>query len=131
MHLGGFEWMVIMVVVMAVALRFYGMFLRHRQTQLLLEERRALIEQGVTDLPALQLPDEPRRADPFRNLKAGILTLCLAIGLAISYFASPMRPTGHQTPFLGDAHISLTVIAGTVGVALIAIHFLTAALSRD
>ena len=98
----------------------YRLFLRNKQIEMILAERRLLIEQGVTDLPPLEAPVE-RRASSFRNLAAGLFLLFIAAALALDY---ALRP--HE-PFMGPFQQTAVLIAGSVGLALVIIHFIARA----
>lgn len=102
----------------------YRMWLQHRQLQLLLEERRLLIEKG-RDLPALQLPEiRHRKPDPLRNLKAGLILLFVAGALFASSFVQ-------AEPLLGEqAHVPVTMILGAVGFALVLLQVIAEAYER-
>ncbi len=111
-----------MIVVGIPILAFFGIvaykkWLQHRQLQLLLEERKLLIEKGVTDLPPLELrglPSAPKARSRLRNLKAGIVLLFVAGAFAIGPFGGPQSESE-----------GLAVILAALGVALFVIHFIT------
>ena len=115
---------VIAIPILAVfGITAYSRWLQHRQLQLMLEERKLLIEHGVTDLPPLELPDSPaapKARSRLRNLKAGIILLFVAGAFAFGRtfgvvpFAMPRSESG-----------GLAVILAALGVALLVIHFIT------
>ncbi len=120
---------VLVIVVGIPVLAVFGMaaysrWLHHRQLQLILEERKLLIEKGVTDLPPLELPERPAARiagglfalgrGRLRNLKAGIVLLFVAGAFAIAPFGGPQSESA-----------GLSVILAAVGLALLLIHFIT------
>ena len=48
-------------IVLGVSVAIYGQRLRHKQLTLMMDERRLLIENGVTNLPRLELPAQSSR----------------------------------------------------------------------
>jgi len=111
----GFIMIVVGVPILAVVgIAAYSRWLQHRKLQLLLEERKLLIEKGVTDLPPLALPKLSRRTDRLRNLKGGIVLLFVAGAFAIAPFGGPQ-----------SENEGLAVILAAVGLALLVIHALT------
>ena len=115
----GFFIIVVGIPILAVfGLAAYSRWLLHRQLQLLLEERKLLIEKGVTELPRLEIsglavaPKATR--DRLRNLKAGIILLFVAGAFAIAPFGGPQSESG-----------GLAVILAAIGLALLLIHFIT------
>ena len=126
----GFFIIVVGIPILAVfGLAAYSRWLQHRQLQLLLEERKLLIEKGVTELPRLEIsglavaPKATR--DRLRNLKAGIILLFVAGALAIG------RAFG-GAPFGGSRsdNIGLMVVLAALGLALIVIHYVAQAYER-
>jgi hypothetical protein len=101
------------------------MWLQHRQIQLLLDERRLLIEQG-RDLPELKLPEMGHgRRDRLRNLKAGLVLLFVAAALLASSAVQP------EQPLLGEkALMPVMVILGALGFAFVLIQVITEAYER-
>ncbi len=118
-------------VLAAFGIIAYRLWLRNRQLQLVLDERKLLIEKGVTDLPSLELPEtraKPRERSRFANLKAGIILLFIAAALLVSQSLGPGY-IGRQ-PFLGHIGPPVTIILAALGFALLLIHFLCRALER-
>ena len=119
----GFFMIVVGIPIVAVfGVVAYSRWLRHRQLQLLLEERRLLIERGVTDLPPLKLPELPSAPAPkvqLRNLKAGIILLFVAGALAIGRALGGAPFGGSQSDDIG-----LMVILAALGLALIVVHYI-------
>lgn len=120
--------LILLVIGIFTGRRVVAMFLQHRKIQMLLAERKLLIEKGVTDLPPLQLPEIVHRTDSFGNLKAGVVLLFTSGGLLLSYLLR-----GTQRPFFGDLnlHISITCLLAALGFALLVIHFLVRAYDRS
>jgi len=129
----GFFTIVVGIPVLAVfGLAAYSRWLQHRQLQLLLEERKLLIEKGVTELPPLELPDSPvaRKAriggllalgrGPLGNLKAGIVLLFISAALLALHFwkMGGVQPLGP----LSEDSLGLPVILAAIGLALLVIH---------
>ena len=114
----GFFFIVVGIpIIVGVGAGVYSRWLKHRQLQLMLEERKLLIEKGVTDLPRLELPHPsvaPKAKDRLRNLKAGIVLLFVAGAFAIAPFGGPQSESG-----------GLAVILAAIGLALLLIHFIT------
>jgi len=125
----GFFMIVVGIPIVAVfGVVAYSRWLRHRQLQLLLEERRLLIERGVTDLPPLKLPELPSAPAPrvqLRNLKAGIILLFVAGALAIGRALGGAPFGGSQSDDIG-----LMVILAALGLALIVVHYIAQAYER-
>ena len=116
---------VVGIPILAVfGLAAYSRWLQHRQLQLLLEERKLLIEKWVTDLPSLELPHpsatSKARRGRLRNLKGGIVLLFIASALAIG-------GTFGGAPFGGSRseNTGMIVMLAAIGVALLVIHFIT------
>ena len=121
----GFFFIVVGIpIIVGVGAGVYSRWLQHRQLQLVLEERKLLIEKGVTDLPPLELPDSPaapKARSRLRNLKAGIILLFVAGAFAIG-------GTFGAAPFGGSRSENggLIVMLVAIGFALLLIHFITA-----
>ena len=125
---------IVLPIALIIGLTAYKALLRHRQVQQLLDERRLLIEKGITDLPPPEVPemmritDPPppqvpemlRKRDPLRSLKAGIILLALAAAFLVGYFLFPED--------VSDPHYS--VFLGALGLALILIHYIAQAYER-
>ena len=114
----GFFMIVVGIPILGViGMAAYSRWLQHRQLQLLLEERKLLIEKGVTDLPPLALPGLPSAPAPrarLGSLKAGIILLFVAGAFAIGPFGAPQSESA-----------GLSVILAAIGLALLLIHFIT------
>ena len=111
-----------------LALVGYRGWLRHRQLQLMLDERKLLIERGVTDLPPLELPgleEKKQPGDRYDNLKAAILLLFLAVAFVVMQLVA-----GDSLRFLGPVRLPATAILGALGLALLLIHFICRAAER-
>ena len=117
----GFFMIVVGIPVLAVfGMAAYSRWLQHRQLQLLLEERKLLIDKGVTDLPRLEMPGLPSAPRArLRSLKAGIILLFIAGAFAIGPFGAPQSESA-----------GLSVILAALGVALLVIHAISSYYER-
>ena len=122
----GFFFIVVGIPVLAAAgAAIYSRWLQHRPLQLLLEERKLLIEKGVTDLPPLELPDPPvapKPRGPLRNLKAGIILLFISAALVFLRISE-----------IGGVHSGLPILAvmlAAIGLALLLIHAISSHYER-
>ncbi len=123
------------IVALVVLLRVYRMTLQNRQLMLLLEERRLLIERGVTDLPALQLPEMRAEKASRSTLIAGIVLLLVSVAWLVSAFFltrwsafwSALGFSGVGGP-LGFA-LGPGVLVGALGLLLLVIHAVSSAVS--
>jgi hypothetical protein len=100
------------------------MLLVQRQTDRAFEERRLLIERGVTDLPPISLPaTEPafRESEYPKSpyLKGAILLLFFAVGLGLVRWLSIQA--GYDVP-KSFAFEMFAVLLATFGLALLTIH---------
>lgn len=94
--IGAIVFLVVGLPIMGViGLRAYWMWLRDKLLQRLLEERRILIEQGITDLPPLQLPETalangdaevPSGSTP-AIVNAGFRSIALWVSLTLLFVA--------------------------------------------
>lgn len=117
------EWSAVAIVFLVFPLPFlcafgivaYRLWMRHRQVQAMLEERRLLIERGVTDLPPMQLPDMARKRDRLANLTAGVVLLFL--GAALWLMAVVARE-----PLMGAHQVQIAAMLAAIGVALLIVH---------
>ncbi|MCK4324839.1 MAG: hypothetical protein KAW89_09935 [Armatimonadetes bacterium] len=125
--------LIIAVVGLVVLVRIYHLMLQNRQLTLLLEERRLLIERGVTDLPPLQLPEMRAEKASRSTLIAGIVLMLVSVAWLVSAFFltsafwSGLGPTSARVP-LGLA-LGPGVIIGAVGLLLLVIHAVSSAVS--
>jgi hypothetical protein len=115
-------------VLLGIGIVAWKAYLRHQLMVQMLEERRLLIEKGVTDLPKLELPvsrgSALRRAGLF-DLRGGIVFVSVAVGLAIHRWvlvAPPAFPAGHT-----DAELELVPVLFCLGLGLICFHFIARA----
>jgi hypothetical protein len=109
---------------LAFAYLIYRLWIRNRQVEMILAERKLLIEKGITDLPPLEVPNGERKASPIRDLAAGLILLFIAAALALD---CALRP---DEPFIGPFQQSAVLITGSVGLALVIIHFIARAYTR-
>ena len=73
---------IVAVVGLVVLVRIYHLMLQNWQLTLLLEERRLLIERGVTDLPPLELPERRTQKASRSTLIAGIVLMLVSVSLS-------------------------------------------------
>jgi hypothetical protein len=113
-------------IILGIGVAVYRMMLQHRQVQLLLEERKLLIEQG-RELPPLRLPEIGRRwRDPYRSLRWGIILLALAVGLLVAAAVSP-RPS-----FEEGFQVTASILLAALGCGMLLVHaFARPAESRE
>ncbi len=112
----------LIVVGLIITLPLYRMTLANRHFMLLLEERKLLIEKGVTELPPLEVPEPaglPKKRDRLRYLKYAIVLLFLAAAFLAMHL---LMPTVDNLP--------IPLILGAIGVALLLIHFIAEAYER-
>lgn len=110
-----------MPVIFGFTLIAHRLRLRQDQFKMMMEERRLLIEKGVTDLPPLELPTQPLRRDRLFHLRAGIMFLAIAAALGID----AAMHGGHITLFGGIISVSVAILIGLIGLATLSFHFIT------
>lgn len=69
-------------IVMGIGIAFWRMYLDHQRKRLQFEERRLMIERGMTPPP---LPADPPRRSLESSLRNGIILVFLGLGLAVAY----------------------------------------------
>lgn len=69
-------------IVMGIGVAFWRMYLDHQRRKLQYEERRLMIERGMTPPP---LPPEIPRRSLESSLRNGIILLSLGLGFAVAY----------------------------------------------
>ncbi len=116
--------LIIVVVGLVITLRVYRMTLENRRLMLLLEERRLLIEKGVTDLPPLQLGEMPTKKGLPGYLAAAIILLFISAAWVACAFL--MRPLGMDY----GLNVWPSIMLGAIGLALLVIHFIGEAYER-
>ncbi len=123
--------LIIAVVGLVVLVRIYHLMLQNRQLTLLLEERRLLIERGVTDLPPLQLPEMRTEKASRSTLIASIVLLLVSVAWLVSaFFLTRSSALVHS-----GVHVSLGValgpgvLVGALGLLLLVIHAVSSAVS--
>jgi Domain of unknown function (DUF6249) len=72
----------LVAIVMGIGIAFWRMYLDHQQRKLQYDERRLMIERGLTPPP---LPPDPPRRSLDSALRNGIILVCLGLGFAIAY----------------------------------------------
>jgi len=72
----------LVAIVMGIGVAFWRMYLDHQRRKLQYDERRLMIERGMTPPPLP--PDAPRRSLE-SSLRTGIILLSLGLGFAVAY----------------------------------------------
>lgn len=122
-------------VLLGIGLVAWKAYLRHKLFTQILEERRLLIEKGVTDLPKLEVPMSPMRRGGLFDLRAGIVFVSVAAGLAIHHWvlsapqASSLANEGDRLALQTEPFV-MSVLA-CLGLGLICFHFIARAHTRD
>jgi hypothetical protein len=94
-----------------------------QRLEMLMAERRLLIEKGVTDLPPLDLTDPRQSGRRYGSLVWGVILLAIGLGLGVSSYL------GGEGPGLQDLDTAVPVL-GFLGLGLIGIHFVVRAYQR-
>jgi len=140
----GFATVAVVFIIVAVpvlgliALRAYWMWLRDRLLQRLLDERKLLIDRGVTDLPPLQLPETALAGDSVAPAAitgrprtgfawAGVILLMVA-SLLLAFGVNPRAADGttRQEPEL----LILGLVAALLGLLMLAVYAIVRAAGR-
>ena len=87
-------------IVFGIGVAFWAMWLGHQRRRMQFDERRLMIEKGMTPPP---LP-EPTKRSPDASLRVGIMLLMLGVGFAVAGFFGP-----------GNSDKALWVAAAIVG----------------
>ena len=115
-------------IVLGVSVAIYGQRLRHKQLTLMMDERRLLIENGVTNLPRLELPAQSSRRVGLFDLRAGIVFISIALGLLVQYLI--VQPAAGEDA--GRAvQMGFIAVLGALGTGLVAFHFIARAYARQ
>ena len=86
------DWVIPTVaIVMGIGIAFYSLYLEDQRKRLQYEERRLMIEKGITPPP--MLPDRPRHSAE-SSLRAALILICLGVGLMLAAFFPGERPNG-------------------------------------
>jgi uncharacterized protein DUF6249 len=80
----------LVAIVLGIGIAFWRLYLDHQQKKLQYEERRLMIERGMTPPPLP--PDRPRRSLE-SSLRNGIILVALGLGFAV---ANLVRQGGNQ-----------------------------------
>jgi|KBSMisStaDraftv2_1062788.scaffolds.fasta_scaffold152951_4 hypothetical protein len=72
----------VVAIVMGIGIAFWRMYLDHQRRKLQYEERKLMIERGLTPPP---LPPEPLGRTLESSLRTGIILLSLGLGFAVAY----------------------------------------------
>ncbi len=97
----------LVAIVLGIGIAFWATYLDHQKKRLLFEERRLLIEKGMTP-PPLSM-DDRRCRSPEDSLRRGIIMVSLGIGLAIGFYIL------HNSEIGGPPHWGLGIAAAIVG----------------
>ncbi len=120
---------IIAIVALIVLVRMYHLMLQNRQLTLLVEERRLLIERGVTDLPPLELPEMRTKKASRSLLITGVVLLCVSVAwIASGLFLTRYSALGHPGVNVGVA-LGPGVLIGALGLLLLVIHAVSSAVS--
>jgi len=83
----------VLAIVLGIGVAFWSIYWDHQKKRLLFEERRLMIERGMTppefpvDMPwAMFKGQEGQQMSPEASLRHGTVQLFLGIGLALGYF---------------------------------------------
>ena len=108
------------LVLVFLLLRQRMMWIPRQVVRRVFDERKLLIDKGVTDLPPLALPETPEPSDllrlgGFTNLKAGIILLFLGAGISVGIAVA-------QTTY---ARLSLPypIVLAALGLGFVVVHF--------
>ena len=77
----------ILTIVLGMAVAFWAIYWDHRKKRLQFDERRLMIEKGMT--PPTALLDQKSSATPEDCLRRGLIMVFLGVGLGIAYFVVP------------------------------------------
>ena len=72
----------LVAIVLGIGIAFWRLYLDHQQRKLQYEERRLMIERGLTPPP---LPTAPPRRSLESSLRNGIVLVSLGLGFAVAY----------------------------------------------
>lgn len=95
--------------------------LQRQRLEMLMAERRLLIEKGVTDLPPLDLSDPRRGSRRYSTLAWGMVLVAVGLGVSLAGYLGGEGVHGHETA---------GPVLGFLGLALIGIHFAVRAYER-
>jgi Domain of unknown function (DUF6249) len=100
-----------LAIVLGVGVAFWSIYWDHQKKRLQYEERRLMIERGLTPPP--ELPSKPKNATtPEDCLRRGTIMFFLGIGFAIAYFVVQWTGPARPAWLLGVA----AAIVGLLGV---------------
>jgi len=104
----------LVAIVMGIGVAFWRMYLDHQRRKLQYEERRLMIERGMTPPP---LPPEVPRRSLEGSLRNGIIFVSLGLGFAVAYVLRQgpdlfSRPTGASNGFAIVAPILIMLGVG-------------------
>jgi uncharacterized membrane protein YfcA len=112
----------IVAIVLGIGVAFWAIYWGHQTKKLQYEERRAMIEKGMTPPP---IPTEEEGEDPPKtpeqSFRSGIIMLFLGVGLGIGYFILRNSYEDGPPPWtIGTA----ASIVGALGVGNLVYYFL-------
>jgi len=104
----------LVAIVMGIGVAFWRLYLDHQRRKLQYEERRLMIERGLTPQP---LPPETPPRTLESSLRNGIVLLSLGVGFAVAYVIRQggdlfSRPTGASSGFAIVAPILIMLGVG-------------------
>jgi hypothetical protein len=111
----------IIAIVLGIGVAFWAIYWSHQTKRLQYEERRLMIEKGMTP-PEIVPEDEDKPATPEQTFKSGLVMLFLGIGLGLGYFILRNSFDGDGPPpwALGLAGS----IVGFIGLSNVVYYFL-------
>ena len=86
----------ILLIVLGIGVAFWAIYWDHRKKRLQFEERRLMIERGMTPPPVLA--DQKSSTTPEDYLRRGLIMVFLGVGLGIAYFFVVQASTQHGPP---------------------------------
>jgi uncharacterized membrane protein YfcA len=110
----------IVAIVLGIGVAFWAIYWGHQTKKLEYEERRAMIEKGITPPPIPTEAQAPPKT-PEQSFRSGIILLFLGVGLGIGYFILRNSFDDGPPPWtVGTA----AAIVGALGVANLVYYFL-------
>jgi len=113
-------------VVLSLGIAFWAIYLKHQKRRLQYEERRLMIEKGLTPPP--MLPEEPKKRTPEESLRRGLIQVFLGVGLAVGYAVLSRPGVGGPPDWV--AGLAAAVI-GFLGLGHLAYYFIARRASQD
>jgi hypothetical protein len=102
----------IIAIVMGIGIAFWFVYWDHQKKKLQYEERRLMIEKGMTPPPVF-IDEEKKAVTPEQSLRRGLILCFLGVGFGIGYFIAGDMDGGEPGMLLGMA----AAIVGALGIA--------------